>query len=308
MAAGDLSPRILAGWEGDDHTAALAVYSETVDLLDRSWPRPDGADRNDPRGFFETRFQLFDALGSQGLLTGYYEPELEGRAARCPGFESPIYAMPAGMPGETPGLSRTEIEEQGALAGFELVWLRDPVEAFMAQVQGSVRVRLGTGAVLRFGHAGKNGHPYRSIGQELIARGEVSQARMSAQAIRVWCAENPTKVSDLLRHNPSFVFFRQLDIAEQAGPLGAMGRSIVAGRSLAVDPACHPLGAPVWIEMAGAPAYRRLMVAQDTGSAIKGAGRGDVFCGGGDAAGNLAGELRVLARIVTFLPRSGAPS
>jgi membrane-bound lytic murein transglycosylase A len=169
----------------------------------------------------------------------------------------------------------------------------------MAQVQGSVRVRLPQGAVLRLGFAGKNGHPYRSIGQELVRRGEVTPERICAGAIRDWCAAHPGSVTELLRHNSSFVFFHALDLSPEAGPLGAMGRPVTPLRSLAVDPLHHPLGSPVWVS---APGIARLMVAQDIGSAIKGPQRGDIYCGSGDAAGEMAGPMQLSGELVTLLP------
>ena len=287
----------LPGWAEDDHAAALGAYAVSADLLPPDWPRPSKTDITDPRGFFERHFET--GATHPGMLTGYYEPEIEGRTRPEPGFEAALYAPPKDL---TPGgiwYSRAEIEAGNLLAGQELVFLCDPVEAFLAQVQGSVRVRLETGRTLRLGHTAKNGHPYRSIGAELIRLEEIAQDEMSAQAIRDWCRAHPKRVSRLLNHNPSFVFFKVLDLPEAAGPIGAMGRSVTAGRSLAVDPAHHVLGAPIWVRMGG---YSRLMVAQDTGSAIKGAGRGDIFFGAGAEAGRIAGETANSGELVTLLP------
>ncbi|MBC7143576.1 MAG: MltA domain-containing protein [Rhodobacteraceae bacterium] len=288
----------LAGWAEDDHAAALATYALTVDLLGPDWPRPEG---DDARAFFERHFRPVLIGTPPALLTGYYEPEVAGTEAPDDIFRHPLYAPPPDLPADRPWLSRAEIEAGNLLAGRELVWLDSPVEAFLAQVQGSVRVRLADGRVQRFGFAGKNGQEYRSIGAELVRRGEIAAAEMSAGAIRDWCARHPGRVADLLRHSPSFVFFRALDLPEGSGPLGCMGRPVTAGRSLAVDPDHVPLGAPVWVE---GDASASLMIAQDTGSAIKGAGRGDLFCGSGAEAGERAGKMRILGRLVTFLPVS----
>lgn len=286
----------LAGWAEDDHAAALAVYALTVDGTGPDWPRPKGGEA---RAFFERHFHPVLIGTPPALLTGYYEPEVAG--ADVPGgiFQHPLYALPPDLPPDLPWLSRAEIEAGNLLAGHELVWLDSPVEASLAQVQGSVRVRLADGRVRRFGYAGKNGQEYRSIGAELVRRGEVAAEEMSAGAIRDWCARHPDRVADLLRHNPSFVFFRALDLPEDSGPLGCMGRPVTAGRSLAVDPDHIPLGAPVWVEGGGSAA---LMIAQDTGSAITGAQRGDLFCGSGAEAGERAGKMRISGRLVTFLP------
>ena len=286
----------LAGWAADDHAAALLAYRLTVDLLGPDWPRPGDADA---RRFFEQSFIPVELGPTPGLITGYYEPEVEGRAARDAHFAYPLYAPPTDLPADRPWFSRAEIEAGDLLAGRELVWLSDPVEAFFAQVQGSVRVRLGDGSVRRYGYAAKNGHQYRSIGKELTRRGVGGPEGITADGIRDWCRAHPDAVPDLLRHNPSFVFFRQLDLDARTGPIGTAGCPVTAMRSLAVDPDITPLGAPVWVE--GGP-LATLMIAQDTGSAIKGPQRGDVFCGTGTEAGHMAGDMRISGRLVTFFP------
>jgi membrane-bound lytic murein transglycosylase A len=288
----------LAGWDADDHAAALSAYRLTVDQLGPDWPRPDG---REARHFFEQSFLPIELGAPPGLITGYYEPEVEGRATREPGYAHPLYAPPADLPGDRPWFSRTEIETGDLLAGRELVWLADPVEAFFAQVQGSVRVRLGDGQVRRYGYAARNGQEYRSIGKELTRRGIGSPDGISADGIRDWCRANPHAVRDLLRHNPSFVFFRQLDLDAGTGPIGTAGCPVTAMRSLAVDSEITPLGAPVWV--AGGT-LATLMIAQDTGSAIKGAQRGDAFCGTGAEAGHIAGDMRISGRLVTFFPHA----
>lgn len=283
------------GWADALFDIALAAYESTVDLLGPDWPRPEGLGA---KRFFETKFQTCGTIPA--LITGYYEPELDGAEKCCGQFRYPLYSLPANLPSDRPWLSRSEIEESGALMGEELVWLRSPVEVFFAQVQGSVRVRLPDGKVLRFGYAGKNGHEYRSIGVELVQRGAVDAKQISAQAIRNWCAAHPDGVETLLRHNPSFVFFRTLDLPATSGPLGAMGRSVTAGCSVAVDPTSIPLGSPVWVK---GPSGGQLMIAQDIGSAITGPGRVDVFCGTGPEAGEMAGKMNDSGIIVPFTPR-----
>lgn len=296
QAARRLAFSRLAGWAEDNHAAALAAYEVTADLLGPDWPRPEG---DDARASFERHFCPVLTGSPPALLTGYYEPEVAGADAPRGAFRHPLYALPDDLPSDRPWHSRAEIEAGNLLAGCELVWLDSAVEAFFAQVQGSVRVRLADGRVGRFGFAGRNGHDYRSIGAELIRRGEIDEAEMSAGAIRDWCERHPEAAPELLRLNPSFVFFRALDLPEGSGPLGCMGRPVTEGRSIAVDPEHIPLGAPVWVEARGAD---RLMIAQDKGSAIKGAQRGDIFCGSGFDAGERAGKMRISGRLVTFLP------
>ena len=291
--------RSLPGWEADDHAAALAAYAGSWPCRGSGWPDPDGH-KSDPRLFFEREF-LALAVPEPCHFTGYYEPELPGRLARDGRFRHPLYASPEGLSPDRPWFSRREIVAGNLLAGKELVWLNSAVEAFLAQVQGSVRIRLEDGATIRLGYAGRNGHPYRSIGAELIRRGEAPAESMSADAVRAWCAAHPGQVADLLAHNPSFVFFRPLDLPHDAGPIGSAGVSLTALRSLAADPDHIPPGAPVWVECGS---VRALFVAQDTGSAIRGASRADLFCGSGPAAGRVASDLNTFGRMHVLRPRN----
>ena len=283
------SPAGIPGWAAEDHAAAYAVWHLTA---------PDTAPVPDARRFFET---AFDAEPRPCHCTGYYEPELSGHLTPDARFRHPLYALPPDLPPDRPWFSRAEIAEGDLLAGRELVWLDSAIEGFLAQVQGSVRVRVDNGTVLRFGYAGKNGHPYRSIGQELIRRGEVDQNAMSAEAIRDWCAAHPDRVADLLATNPSFVFFRPIDLPETLGPIGASGVPLTPLRSLAADPDHIAPGTPVWVECGSQQA---LFIAQDTGSAIKGPGRIDLFCGSGAAAGRMASGLNAQGTIHVLYPRT----
>jgi membrane-bound lytic murein transglycosylase A len=186
---------------------------------------------------------------------------------------------------------------------LEIAWVDDPVELFFLQIQGSGRIRLPDGAVIRVGYGGANGHPYRSIGTELVRLGVYEAHQVSAEVIKNWVRRNPEAGEALLNHNPSYVFFRRVDqVPPERGPLGAMNRSVTAGRTIAVDPVHVPLGAPVWIEKEGHGPIRRLMVAQDTGSAIKGPQRADIFFGTGADAGRAAGRLRDPGRMVVLMP------
>ena len=187
--------------------------------------------------------------------------------------------------------------------GLEIAWVDDAVELFFLQVQGSGRIKLPGGRTIRVGYGGFNGHPYRSIGQELVRRGTYEPHQVSAQVIKNWVNRNPEAGRELLYHNPSYVFFREVsEVPSDMGPLGAMNRSSTTMRSIAGDPAFVPLGAPVWVEKDGKDPLRRLMIAQDTGSAIKGAQRADLFFGTGDRAGRQAGRLRDPGRMLVLMP------
>lgn len=298
----------LAGWEEDDHAAALGVFLNTCgDLRAPDWQSlcEVAGDVEDARALFELFFTpVLIEDGQEALFTGYFEPELTGAPANWPGYEYPIYAVPDDLPDGPPWFTRQEIEE-GALAdrGLELAWLTDPVDLFFLQVQGSGRIRMPDGRLMRVGYGGFNGHPYSSIGQELVARGIYEPHQVSADVIRAWVRRNPEDGRELLWTNKSYVFFREVsEVPPDRGPLGAMNRSITRMRSIAVDPAFVPLGAPVWIEKAGETPLNRLMIAQDTGSAIKGAQRADVFFGTGPEAGRQAGRVRDGGRMVVLLP------
>ncbi|PTW50552.1 membrane-bound lytic murein transglycosylase A [Rhodovulum kholense] len=299
----------LKGWDTDDHAQALAAFRETCpDLPDPPWTALCALSerQSSARSFFELFFRPVLIGGDNpALFTGYFEPVL--KAARAPDarFRYPIYRLPPDLPADRPWFSRREITEGGVLdgRGLEIAWLEDPVDVFFLQVQGSGRLTLPDGALLRVGYGGKNGHDYRSIGKELVRRGVYEAHQVSARVIRAWVRRHPEAGADLLLHNPSFVFFRELDaLPPGKGPLGAMNRPVTPMRSLAVDPAYVPLGAPVWIEKGGRYPLHRLMVAQDTGSAIKGAQRADIFYGTGAGAGRLAGEVRDPGRMVVLLP------
>jgi len=299
----------LEGWAEDDHRAALVSFRETCDLLtDADWvplcrlaadagETPEGA-----RQFFELFFRPVVIGAPPALFTGYFEPELDGSPVRTPRFAWPIYRRPPELRDGQVFHTRAEIE-QGILRGrgLELAWLDDPVDVYFLQVQGSGRIRMPDGRVMRVGYAGRNGHQYRSVGQEMVRRGTHSLDQVSAQEIAGYVRNQAG--TELLNINPSYVFFRRVDeVPAEKGPIGAMGRSITAFRSVAIDPAFTPLGAPVWVEKAGADPIRSLMVAQDTGGAIKGPQRADIFYGTGPAAGDAAGTVKDGGRMVLLLP------
>ena len=298
----------LDGWEKDNHAEALAVFLNTCsDMKSPDWKGLCRAaeDQTNAKAFFELFFrpvQITD--GKPALFTGYFEPELEGDLYRSERFRFPIYKLP---PEARDGawLSRRELEETGAMKGrgLEIAWVDDAVELFFLQVQGSGRVKLPDGRYIRVGYGGKNGHEYRSIGRELVRRGGYNVHQVSAQVIKNWVRRNPIDGLELLRHNPSYVFFREVsEVPADKGPLGAMNRSVTEMRTVAVDPRYTPLGAPVWVEKNGKGKIRKLMIAQDTGSAIKGAQRADIFFGTGDEAGLKAGRLKDPGRMIVLMP------
>lgn len=306
----------LDGWAEDDHAEALKVFLGTCpDLEDPDWQSlcalgqaqaesdaPDAA-----RKFFELFFrpvQISDGAET-ALFTGYFEPELDGSRYPTDRFRYPLYRMPAEAKQTGLWLPRRDILTSGVMQnrGLEIAWVDDPVELFFLQIQGSGRIRLQDGSTIRVGYGGANGHPYRSIGAEMVRRGIYNAHQVSAQVIKAWVRRNPMAGHELLMHNPSYVFFREVrKVLASQGPLGAMNRSVTAMRSIAVDPKYTPLGAPVWVEKDGESPLRRLMIAQDTGSAIKGAQRADIFFGTGDEAGQAAGRLRDPGRMVVLLP------
>lgn len=299
----------LNGWADDDHDAALTVFKNTcIDLDEPDWEALCALafDATDARQFFELFFRpMLITDGQEPLFTGYFEPELSGSPVRTPTYRYPVYQMPPEADNQRPWLTRRDILTSGVMdnRGLEIAWVDDPVELFFLQVQGSGRIRYPDGRMIRVGYGGANGHAYRSIGQELVRRGMYEAHQVSAEVIKNWVRRNPLEGESLLFHNASYVFFREVSqVPADMGPLGAMNRSITPMRSIAVDPATTPLGAPVWIEKEGRDPLRRLMVAQDTGSAIKGAQRADVFFGTGDEAGQKAGRIKDPGRMVVLMP------
>jgi membrane-bound lytic murein transglycosylase A len=250
----------------------------------------------------------------EGLLTGYYEPVLQG--SRVPGgeFSVPLYGVPAGLGQRKPWYSRKDIdtlpEAKAALRGREIAWLADPLDALMLQIQGSGRLRLseadGSQRIVRLAYAGSNDHPYRSVGGWLLQQGAVRDA--SWPGIKAWAAQNPQRLNELLWSNPRTVFFREEALSELDagfGPRGAQGVALTPGRSIAVDRESIPYGTPVWLASSGPMVtLQRLVLAQDTGSAITGALRADYFAGWGADAGELAGRLKQPLRLWVLWPKS----
>ena len=249
---------------------------------------------------------------ASGLLTGYFEPVLEARRIPGNGFSIPLYRTPAGLKSGQPWFTRQEIDTlqtaQAALHGREIAWIADPIDAMVLHIQGSGRLRITEGdgrvRVVRVGFAASNEQPYQSIGRWLLDNNEVKDA--SWPGIKAWMQRNPTKLQALLWVNPRYVFFKEEAITDAAiGPRGAQGLPLTPGRSIAVDPQSLDYGTPVWMVSPGpTQALQRLVVAQDTGSAIVGAVRADLYMGTGAAAGELAGRMKQPLRLWALLPKT----
>ncbi len=297
-----------------------------------------GVDGGAARAFFEAWFTPFRASNrgdSEGLFTGYYEPLLRGARQSGGVFTVPLHGRPSGLVTVDLGRFADDLEGRkiigrvvdgrvaplpdrgeiaaGALDGDApvIAWVDDPADAFFLQVQGSGRVALADGGMLLVGYAGANGHAYTSIGKVLIERGEIARADVSLQSIRAWLTAHPDQAADLLAQNRSYVFFHEL---QGDGPLGAQGVALTPGRSLAIDRRFLPLGVPLWLDIMAPGAspgdgdrpVRRLVIAQDTGGAIRGPVRGDVFWGFGPEAEYVAGHMKHRGGYYLLLPNSVA--
>jgi membrane-bound lytic murein transglycosylase A len=331
----------VSGWSEDDPAQAWgaflqscaglkqqAAWKTVCDMAPAQPAQPDSL-----RRFFEENFIPYQVTNpdnsSDGLITGYYEPLLNGSRTRTSRFRYPLYAAPADLlvidlaavypelkgmrlrgrlQGNrvVPYFSRAEIDNGMApLKGKELYWVDDAVDLFFLQIQGSGQIRLPGGEMMRIGYADQNGYPYKSIGKTLVERGELTLDKASMQGIKDWAKRNPAKLTELLNVNASYVFFRELP-NHLSGPLGALGVPLTAGRSLAVDPRTIPLGAPVFLATTwpnDAKPLNRLMLAQDTGGAIKGVVRADFFWGFGSDAGKQAGGMKQAGKMWVLLPK-----
>ncbi len=316
-----VGPRGLAG--------TVADWREPCAALDSLAPEDDAALRSVLRSNF-VPFAVTDAGADQGLFTGYYEAELRAAAAPIDGFRWPLYKRPEDLVRVNLGRFRADLEGEqiygrvrgGALVPYhsrqeidggalddrdlELLWVDDPVDSFFLHIQGSGRARLPDGSTIRVGFAGTNGLPFTGIGRVLLDEGLIPRDRASMQSIRDWLRANPDKAREMMQRNARYIFFRTID---GEGPIGSQGVALTAGRSLAIDPALLPLGAPIWLDTTWPGEdrpLRRLMVAQDTGGAIKGPVRGDVFWGTGEAALEVAGGMKETGRYYLFLPAAVA--
>ncbi len=324
------APRLLAG---QVRAGSLGPAPAAFEAAARAAARA-----GEPKAFFETFFR--PALirpgpdRSQGFVTGYYEPVLPASRTRSARFAAPLHrrppdlvaidgaTRPAGLPDAfafaraLPGGRLVEHPDRAAIArgaldgqGLELVWLESEVEAFFVHVQGSARLALDEGGEVRVGYAAKSGHPYSSIGRALVEAGELSLGEADMEGLRRWLAAHPGRVREVLDRNRSYIFFQASDVADGAtGPVGAAQLPLTPLGSIALDHHFHTFGLPVLIEARGLGevglAEQLLLVAQDTGSAIVGPARGDVFVGSGPAAGRIAGRIRHAADVYALLPRA----
>lgn len=334
----------LPGWQDDQLSSAWNAWLQSCNALKS---KPDWqvvcaaaaslqpGDNDTVRTYFQTWFNVYQSLQTdgttQGLVTGYYEPLLHGSRTPSPDYPVPLYRTPPDLlnidlssvypelkhmrlrgrlQGNTvvPYLARTEIDDnQRPLAGNELVWVDDPVEAFFLQIQGSGRIQLNDGTRIQIGYANQNGYPYRAIGHILVQRGELKLEQASMQNIKAWGRTHPQQLPELLSQNPSYVFFKELP--DSSGPLGALGLPLTGGRSVAVDSRAVPLGAPVWLvttQPQSDTPMNLLVMAQDTGGAIHGNVRADFYFGFGDAAGKRAGKMKQQGQMWVLLPKTMA--
>jgi membrane-bound lytic murein transglycosylase A len=333
----------LPGWREDDLRDAWGAFLHSCSVLrnQAQWApicadslRSRTLESAGIRAFLEQRFVPYRLVNpdqsQEGLVTGYYEPLVKGSRRRGGSYVHPLYGVPDDILvidlGEVypelkhlrlrgrvdgrrvvPYYSRAELaQRETQLASKVLFWISDPVGLFFLQVQGSGRIELDNGTRVRVGYAEHNGHPYQSIGRWLSDRGALKPEQASMPAIKAWAKANPRRLNELLNANPSFVFFRELADGS-GGPVGALGVPLTEGRSVAVDPRVVPLGAPVFLATTwpgSARQLNRLMVAQDSGGAIKGAVRADFYWGFGPNAGALAGEMRQRGSMWVLLPQN----
>lgn len=333
----------LPGWANDDLREAWPAFVNSCSALRNKaeWREVctnlrsvDAKETSAIRAFFEANFLPYQVAHldgkTEGLVTGYYEPLLKGSRNKGGIYQTALYAVPndlltidlgsvypdlknmrlrGRLVGNkvVPYASRADILP--FLSGKELVWVDDPVDAFFLQIQGSGRVQLdGSGETIRLAYADQNGHPYKSIGRYLVDKGELTLDQASAQGIKAWIAKNPSRQDELLNANPSMVFFKEEKLLDPSiGPKGALGVPLVPQRSIAVDPTQLPLGAPVFLSTTmplSSNPLQRLMMAQDTGGAIRGAVRADFFWGFGREPGELAGRMKQRGAMWLLLPKA----
>lgn len=320
--------------------ASRAVGPEALAGTVADWRRPCEAIEGLPEGqeaalrsLLEKEFRPFAVAGPDGgtgVFTGYYEAELRGATAPDDVYRWPLYGFPSDLTRVNLGQFRADLKgrriygrvedgvlvpyydraeiDGGALAGrdLELLWSDDPVDVFFLHIQGSGQVKLSDGSTVRIGFAGTNDLPFFAIGRALLSENKVPPEQASMQGIRDWLRRNPEEAAAMMRRNGRYIFFRRI---EGEGPIGSQGVALTAGRSLAIDPKYLALGVPLWLETtwpASERPLRRLMVAQDTGGAIKGPVRGDFFWGSGEAALEQAGRMKQSGRYFLLLPKAVA--
>ena len=349
----------LPGWAEDDHVAALAAFRQACeaapkggspkarDALAQICAKAKGLASGEAakpakaRDFFEAHFEPARVVHDRpdGLLTGYYEPELTGSLMPDAKHKVPVLGRPEDLVDVVPATERAKANAEGRLAsmrktatglepyftraeitagalagrGLELLYLENPVDAYLMHVQGSGTIRLTDGRRVRIGYAGKNGYPYTSAGTVLIRMGVIKREALTMQSMRDWLLAHPRQAKDVLNENKSYIFFEPKPEADgKSGPLGGHGTPLTPRRSLAIDPSFHTLGAPVFVASETlrddqGKLFRHLMIAQDVGSAIHGPERGDIFWGTGALAEAIAGRTKDRGHIFTLLPRPDAP-
>ena len=334
VAMAPISFNEIAGWGEDKHGETLAAFRRscpklvagpdtkiatdggTKTITGAEWKRicdsagtVKAGDDRAARGFFEENFRPL-VVQAPGKFTGYFEPEMRGSRAPSRLFTVPVYRRPPDLT-DKPYYTRAEIE-QGALKGkgLEIAWVQDTVALFEVQVQGSGRIHLAEGGVLSIGFDGSNNRPYTAIGTVLVDMGVMPTGAVTWPAIRDWLKRNPRQARDVMRKNERYIFFKD---TKSQSPTGSEGVPLTAQRSLAVDVTLTPYGTPIWIDThrpvtrkpGATEPYRRLMIAQDSGAAIQGPARGDVFFGSGTQAADWAGRMVSEGRAIVLVPNKG---
>jgi membrane-bound lytic murein transglycosylase A len=335
----------LDGWKSDDHAAALAAFMKSCGAILQGSKAMRAArpvysglyracenasktgphDNDQARAFFENNFMPVRILpemhtygyytGTDGFYTGYYETEVTGSRVKTEEYNVPIYKVPSGVAGKKSTVfaqfDRKEIES-GALKGkgLEICWVKNPVDVFFAQIQGSTRVKLYDGELLRLNYIASNGKPYTPVGRIMIDQGLCKPEDMSLDRIRDYMEANPKEGEELRLKNRSYVFFSETPLKPDEEPLGAQGIALTPGRSIAVDPSIHVYGTPIWIDArfpltseVPQDKFQHLMVAQDTGSAIRGAARADIYFGHGEDIPHIAGRIKQFGKFVMLVPK-----
>ncbi|WP_062307230.1 murein transglycosylase A [Polynucleobacter sinensis] len=317
----------LPGWQEDNLTQAWPAWLKSCEALRKrsseiNWRQVcaqagsvSARDGQAIRQYFEANFLVYEVRNTAsssetGLITGYYEPVMNGSQSRTATYTVPLYGLPSAWKGAkpNPAPARAELMSSGVLKGSEIAWVQDPVAAAFMQIQGSGKIRLEDGRVLRLGYAGTNDQPFKSFAQWLLDRKEITRSEATMQGISAWARRNPGRVEEMLNANPRFVFFKELpgNVSADLGPNGALGVPLTAERSIAIDLKALPLGAPVFLSTTkplSSQALQKLVMAQDTGKAIVGGVRADYYWGSGDSAGELAGRMKQDGRMWLLLPR-----
>jgi membrane-bound lytic murein transglycosylase A len=343
-----LSFAALDGWKNDDQAVAFETFMKSCDAIlqgskaiRKAKPVYGGlynacekattlaaggkVDTAQARKFFEDNFKPVRILppvhtygyytGADGFYTGYYEAEVAGSRVKTEDYNVPLYGVPAKLAGKKSKVfsqyDRTKIED-GALAGkgLEICWIKSPIDAFFAQIQGSTRIKLDDGELLRLNYIASNGKPYTPVGRILIDEGVYTPEEMSMDKIREYMEANPEEGKALRLKNRSFVFFSETSLGPKDECIGAQGIPLTPGRSLAVDPSIHVYGTPIWIDAkfplkseVPQDTFQHLMVAQDTGSAIRGPARADIYFGHGEDVPHIAGRIKQFGKFVMLVPK-----